>query len=151
MKEELMEKLIRIAIEEAQSAIQEGNSPFGALLINKNGDIITQAHNTTTTDCDPTAHAEINILRNAAKKLKTKNLSEYTLVSNAESCPMCMSAAIKAKITSFIFGAKSENHMNPNINVFEIARKCNNQINITTGILMKECTEQIKNVRLKEI
>lgn len=60
---------------------------------------------------------------------------------------MCMSASIKAKIKDFIFGAPSEDDMNPNITVFDIKEKTTGNINIITGVLEKECKEQIKNAR----
>ena len=62
------------------------------------GNIIYKAHNTSNSDIDPTAHAEINLIRTACKELNTKNLSNYILISNAWSCSMCMSASIKGKL-----------------------------------------------------
>ena len=60
---------------------------------------------------------------------------------------MCFSAAIKAKISSFIFGAESESNMNPNITIYDIKEKCNNDINIISGILKDECKKQIEEAR----
>lgn len=60
---------------------------------------------------------------------------------------MCMSASIKAKIKNFIFGAPSEDDMNPNITVFDIREKTKGDINIITGVLEKECKKQIENAR----
>lgn len=141
------EKLIKIAMNEAEKAIKEGNSPFGAVLSDSEGNIISKTHNTANTDSDPTAHAEIKLIRDVSKKFKTKDLSKYCLVSNAQSCSMCFSAAIKAKIKYFIFGANSESDMNPNLNVFEILKHSKGEINIETGILKNECKKQIENAR----
>lgn len=143
----LQENLMRVVIEEVEIAIKEGNSPFAAILINKNGEIIGKAHNTAKTENNPILHAEINLITNVCKKLNTRDLSEYCLISNAWSCSMCMSASIKAKITNFIFGAPSENDMNPNITVFDIKEKTNGDINIVTGVLEEECRKQIERAR----
>ncbi len=143
----LQEKIMRVVIEEVEIAIKEGNSPFAAILINKNGEIIGKAHNTAKTENNPILHAEINLITNVCKKLNTRDLSEYCLISNAWSCSMCMSASIKAKISNFIFGAQSENDMNPNITVFDIKEKTNGDINIVTGVLEEECRKQIERAR----
>ena len=109
--------------------------------------MLYKVHNTSNTDTDPTAHAEINLIRMACKDLKTKDLSNYILISNAWSCSMCFSAAIKAKINRFIFGAESESNMNPNVTIYDIKEKCKNEINIISGILKDECKKQIEYAR----
>ena len=60
---------------------------------------------------------------------------------------MCFSAAIKSKISNFIFGAESESSMNPNVTIYDIKEKCINDINIITGILKDECKNQIEDAR----
>ena len=65
----------RLVIEEVDIAIKDGNSPFAAFLLDKEGNILYKAHNTSNTDIDPTAHAEINLIRNACRDLKTKKLN----------------------------------------------------------------------------
>ena len=74
-------------------------------------------------------------------------LSNYILISNAWSCSMCMSASIKAKIQNYIFGAKSESNMNPNITIFDIQSKTKNNLNIITDILDNECAKQMEDAR----
>ena len=141
------EKLMCTAIQEAQNAIAMGNSPFGAVLCNKEGEVIERAHNTTNTDTNPTAHAEINLIRKATKKLQSKDLSEYILISNVQSCPMCVCAAVKSKITHFIFGCAEDATLLPPITVFEINKYCKNTLTIETGILQQECEEQLNKAR----
>jgi tRNA(adenine34) deaminase len=138
-------------MEEAEKGIQESNAPFGAVITDAHGTIIATAYNTTKTDNDPTAHAEINALREVGKKLGTRDLKGYLLFSNAESCSMCMSAAIKAGITQFYFGAPSEKHMNPFITVFDIQKHTSHPIHIETGILKDECIAQIQRGREKQV
>ena len=143
----LQENLMKILMEEVDIAIKEGNSPFAAILIDEKGNIIGKAHNTAKTGNNPVLHAEINLITQMCKKLNTRNLSEYCLISNAWSCSMCMSAGIKAKIKNFIFGVPSEDDMNPNITIFDIREKTKGNINIITGILEDECKKQIENAR----
>ena len=147
VSKEIMNELMIEIMNEVDIAISEGNSPFAAFLLDKEGNIKYKAHNTSNTDNDPTAHAEINFIRKACKDLKTKDLSNYILISNAWSCSMCFSAAIKAKIYNFIYGTESESDMNPNITIYDIKEKCKNNINIVTGILKEECKKQIEKAR----
>jgi tRNA(adenine34) deaminase len=149
MNQSIKESLMRLAIAEAENAIQEGNSPFGAVLSDHRGNVVDIAHNTTRTDCDPTAHAEINLIRKVAKKQNSRNLVEYCLISNAQSCPMCFSAAIKAKITHFIYGYGEDETLLPQIDVLELAQRCPSPPKIETGILKEECRLQLERARLQ--
>ena len=144
-----MEQIMNLVIEEVKIAIEEGNSPFAAFLLDMDGNIVYRAHNTSNTDMDPTAHAEINLIRIACKELKTKNLSNYVLVSNAWSCSMCMSASVKAQITNYIFGTNSESNMNPNVTIYDIMTKSTKKLNVITGILANSCKKQIDEARDK--
>ncbi len=147
--EKIANNLMRVVLDEVNIAIEEGNSPFAAILVDKDGNIVEKAHNTAKSNCNPVLHAEINLISKACQKFNTRDLSEYTLISNAWSCSMCMSASIKAKIKNFIFGAPSENDMNPNVTVFDIKEKTNGELNIVTGILEEECKKQIEEARKK--
>lgn len=144
---EIKEDLMRIVMKEVDIAIKEGNSPFAAILIDEQGNVIEKAHNTAKSMCNPILHAEINLISKACKKLNTRDLSKYYIMSNAWSCSMCMSACIKAKIKKFIYGAPSESDMNPNVTIFDIKEKCATEVNIETGILKEECQLQIENAR----
>ena len=117
---EKKDELMRIVMQEVEKAIKEENSPFGAILFDEEGNIIEKAHNTAKSMCNPVLHAEINLITNACKKLNTRDLSKYYIMSNAWSCSMCMSALIKARVQNFIYGAPSESDMNPNITIFDI-------------------------------
>lgn len=147
INKEKKENLMRIVMQEVEESIKEGNSPFGAILIDENGNIIEKAHNTAKSMCNPVLHAEINLITKACKKLNTRDLSRYYIMSNAWSCSMCMSACIKAKIQNFIYGAPSESDMNPDITIFDIKEKATNKLNIETGILQDECQLQIEDAR----
>lgn len=148
MDKDKLIKLMKLVIEEVDIAIEEGNSPFAAILFDLNTlEVVFKNHNTAKSESDVTRHAEINLISEACRKLKTRDLSSYGLISNAWSCSMCMSAAIKAKISNFVFGAPSEENMNPLVTVFDIQKKCKNKINIMSGILENECRKQIIDAR----
>ena len=102
LDKEKKENLMRVVMQEVDDAISEGNSPFGAILVDKDGNIIEKAHNTAKSMCNPVLHAEINLISKACKKLNTSDLSNYYIMANAWSCSMCMSACIKAKIQNYI-------------------------------------------------
>lgn len=144
---EKKEELMKIVMQEVDDAVNEGNSPFGAILIDEQGNVVERAHNTAKSMCNPVLHAEINLITKACKKLNIRDLSKYCIMSNAWSCSMCMSACIKAKIKNYIYGAPSEDDMNPNITIFDIEQKSTTELNIETGILESECQIQIERAR----
>ena len=98
------EKWMQIAIDEAIQAKFENEIPVGAILI-KDGEIIAQAHNQPILKNDPTAHAEIQVLRIAGEKLKNYRLNASTLYVTLEPCSMCLSAMMHARIERVVFGA----------------------------------------------
>ena len=99
MRGMFMNKYMAKAIENANLGLcyNEGG-PFGAVIVDKNGQIISEGNNKVLISNDPTAHAEIVAIRNACTKLKTFNLEDYTLYTSCEPCPMCLSAIIWANI-----------------------------------------------------
>lgn len=96
--EYFMSKAIRISVE----SVNNGGGPFGAVIV-KDGEIIAQASNSVTQDNDPTAHAEVNALRAAAKILNNFNLHGCIVYSSCEPCPMCLGAIYWAKIDRLVF------------------------------------------------
>jgi tRNA(Arg) A34 adenosine deaminase TadA len=95
---------MRLAIRKAQEGIAARQSPFGAVII-KDDQVIAATHNTVWRDSDPTAHAEVNSIRQAAAVLKTIFLHGCTMYSTTEPCPMCLSAIHWSKIERVVFGA----------------------------------------------
>lgn len=94
-----------LGIKQAQKTMRENiGGPFGAVITDKNGEIISVASNTVLGSHDPTAHAEINAIREASKKLGTHDLSECILYATGYPCPMCLSAIIWANIKTVYFG-----------------------------------------------
>lgn len=104
------EEAMRIAIEESKYNSEnnyKNGGPFGAVIL-KNGEIVSVAHNTVIESKDPTAHAEVNAIRLATKKLNTHDLTGCTLYVNAEPCPMCLSAIIWANIKEVYYANTKE-------------------------------------------
>jgi tRNA(adenine34) deaminase len=138
------EKWMRIAIEEANLAMDKDEVPVGAVLV-KNDTLIAQAHNKPITKNDPTAHAEIQLLRKAGEQQKNYRLPESTLYVTLEPCTMCFGAMVHARIDRIVYGASDPktgvcgSRMNLNEENF-----FNHKISITSGILEKESSELLK-------
>jgi len=98
------EKWMKVAISEANLAKIEGEIPVGAVLI-LNDKLIAKAHNQPILNHDPTAHAEVEVLRKAGKKLKNYRLSGSILYVTLEPCIMCLGAIMHARIERLVFGA----------------------------------------------
>ena len=98
------EKWMKIAISEANLAKNEGEIPVGAVLI-QNAKLIAKAHNQPILNHDPTAHAEVEVLRKAGRKLKNYRFSGSTLYVTLEPCAMCLGAIMHARIERIVFGA----------------------------------------------
>ncbi|MFN3330799.1 MAG: nucleoside deaminase, partial [Pyrinomonadaceae bacterium] len=99
---------MRVALEAAKEAEQMGEVPIGACLIDENENLISVAGNRTITNCDPTAHAEILVLREAAQKLKNYRLLNTSVYTTIEPCAMCAGALVQARIKRLIFAAHDE-------------------------------------------
>jgi tRNA(adenine34) deaminase len=144
------EKLVALAMAQAQQAADEGNYPFGVVVADAQGNVIASAHNTQNSDQDPTAHAEINLIRQLAKQYTLSEFGDFYLASNAESCSMCMSAAIKAGIKHYIFGAPSEAHMEPYLTVADVLKFCRVKLDVTFDVMADECKQQIARIRAEQ-
>ena len=105
MRNNLHEEFMRLAIEKAKKGITAGQTPFGACFV-KDEKVISCRHNSVWGSLDITAHAEMNVIREACKKLNTVDLSGCILYSTCEPCPMCFSACHWAKIPKIFYGAR---------------------------------------------
>ena len=94
-----------IALEEARAAAARGEVPVGAVLVSKNGEVLARAGNRTRELNDPTAHAEILVIREAAAKLGTERLTGTDLYVTLEPCSMCAAAISFARIARLYYGA----------------------------------------------
>jgi tRNA(Arg) A34 adenosine deaminase TadA len=98
-KDEFMRRAIRLSLDN----VKNGGGPFGAIIV-KDGKVISAGTNNVTAKNDPTAHAEIDAIRKAAKNLKNFDLSECELYTSCEPCPMCLSAIYWARISRIYYG-----------------------------------------------
>ena len=139
------EQWMQIAIEEAKLALKENEIPVGAVLI-ENEKLIARAHNQPTKKNDPTAHAEIQVLRKACKAKQNYRLPKTTLYVTLEPCTMCFGAIIHARVDRIVFGAIDHKT--------GICRSCtnlnnethfNHKIKITKKILEKECSQLLQS------
>ena len=135
------EKWMQIAIIEANLAKSQDEVPVGAVLV-KNGQLISQGHNQPISTNDPTAHAEIQVIRNAGKKQKNYRLVGTTLYVTLEPCAMCLGAMMHARIDRIFFGA-----YDPKTGVCGSCGDLSNanffkhKIDIKGGILENDCKE----------
>ena len=104
-----MNKYMEIANENAKKGIEKKQGgPFGAVIVDKEGNIISNGNNKVLLNNDPTAHAEIVAIRNACEKLGTYDLNGCVLYTSCEPCPMCLSAAIWANIKKIYYGCTKD-------------------------------------------
>lgn len=147
MTEEKIQELIRECQVEATKSIESGNPPFGCVITTTDGTIVARDSNTQNTDNDPTAHAEIKALRQLGQKLGSRYLDGYVMFANASSCSMCFSGSIKARITTFYYGAPPEPHMDPWLPMEDIAALSQLPLAVHGPILGDECAAQIARGR----
>jgi tRNA(adenine34) deaminase len=127
------------ALAAALEARARGEVPVGAVVLVE-GQIIACAGNRTRTDCDPTAHAEIVALREAARKLGNYRLTDAVVYSTIEPCAMCAGALIQARVKRLVYGARDERAgaVESQFRICE-ASSLNHQIAVTSGVLEAEC------------
>ena len=102
-------ELMKLALSEAKIAAEKAEVPIGAVLVSQDGDILAKSHNQPIFLNDPTAHAEILTLREAAQKAQNYRLLNTTLYVTVEPCVMCMGAVIHARVARVVFGACDPN------------------------------------------
>ena len=100
------ERLMDIALALSRQAGKEGNRPLGSLIVGQDGQILAQGGNRVYSDFDPTAHAEMVVIRQASRKLKTVDLAGCTLYTSMEPCPMCLWAILESGIQRLVLGAR---------------------------------------------
>ena len=99
-----LDALMGVALDEARRAVEHGDVPVGAVVV-VDGSVVASRHNERELTGDPTAHAEVLALRDAAAKLGRWRLDDATLVVTLEPCPMCAGAAINARVGHIVYGA----------------------------------------------
>ena len=133
------EQWMKIALIEAKLAMDENEVPVGAILVQENN-LIAQAHNQPIKNNDPTAHAEIEVLRKAGAKLHNYRLAKTTLYVTLEPCTMCLGAMIHARVERVVFGA-SDPKSGVCGSTIDLSSESifNHQISVSGGVLEIEC------------
>ena len=132
--------LMERALLEAEKAYLEGEVPVGAVLVDPEGHILSQAHNQPISHCDPTAHAEILAIRKACRIKGNYRLGSCLLITTIEPCLMCVGAAVHARVSKLVFGAHDLKGGAVE-SLYHIPRdkRLNHQMEIISGIMADEC------------
>lgn len=136
---------MQLAIEEARHAAAAGEVPIGALIVH-DGHVVARASNRTIRDCDPTAHAEIVAIREAARLLRNYRMPSSTLYVTIEPCSMCAGAVIQARIPRLVYGADDPKGGAAR-SCFEIltSTNLNHQVEVTHGVLASDCASILQS------
>ena len=141
---EFDEKYMKMALEEAEKAGQGGEIPVGAVLL-KGDQVLAKDHNRCIELTDPTAHAEILVLRKGGKILRNYRLNETVMYVTLEPCPMCVSAMVHGRIRRLVYGTP-EPKFGAVESKFTLLNDdgLNHKVKVNRGILEKECSEMLK-------
>ena len=133
------ERWMAMALEEARAAASEGEVPVGAVVV-RGGELLARAHNRRETAADPTAHAEVLAIREAAAGLGTWRLDDCILYVTLEPCFMCAGALVNARVERLVFGA-----MDPKAgavgSLADVVRdaRLNHRMAVTSGVMAEAC------------
>ncbi len=133
------------ALVEARAAATAGEVPIGAVLVH-NGKILARSGNRTIRDCDPTGHAEIVVLREAARLVGNYRLADTTLYVTIEPCSMCAGAIIQARVPRLVYGSDDPKGGAVR-SCFEMLShpRLNHQVEVTAGVLAADCAAVIQS------
>ena len=137
---------MREALKAAEAAGQIDEVPIGACLVDAEGNLLATAGNRTIIDSDPTAHAEILVLRAAAAKINNYRLVETTIYTTIEPCAMCAGALVNARVQRLVYGAKDERFgaVATHFNICD-NELLNHRIEIVAGVLEEKCRALVQN------
>ena len=136
---------LREALAQARAAAEAGEVPIGAVLVH-DGKALARAGNRTIRDCDPTAHAEMVVLREAARLLGNYRLADTTLYVTLEPCSMCAGAMIQARVARLVYGC-DDPRGGAVRSCFEVLThpKLNHRVEVTPGVLAEECAALLQS------
>ena len=139
------EDYMREALYEAQAASLRGEVPVGAIIVNAAGDIIARASNAPIGICDPTAHAEVLAMRDAAYTSKNYRLGGMTLYVTLEPCTMCAGAISNARISRVVYGATDMKGgaVDNGVKFFD-QTTCHHRPSVTGGVLGRQSSDLLK-------
>jgi len=137
---------MRVALKAANEARERDEVPIGACIVSEDGKVLAVAGNRTRTDCDPTAHAEIIALREAAQSVGNYRLTNAIVYSTIEPCAMCAGALVQARVKRLVYGARDERFGAVHTK-FQLCdnSSLNHRMEITEGVLELECRTIIQD------
>jgi tRNA(adenine34) deaminase len=144
MDKEFDERMMKMALEQAEKGREKGEVPVGAILL-KGHQVLAKDHNRCIELSDPTAHAEILVLRKGGEILRNYRLNGTVMYVTAEPCPMCVSAMVHGRISRLVFGS-----WEPKFGAVESKFRLlndqglNHKVNVDQGVLERECGEILK-------
>ncbi len=135
---------MELALEEARKAPEHDDVPVGAVAV-ANGAVLARAHNERELRSDPTAHAEILVLRQASRKLGRWRLNDVTLYVSVEPCPMCAGALVAARIHRLVYGA-ADDKAGAALSLYNLVQdpRLNHECQVTAGVMAEECGELLQ-------
>lgn len=140
------EAYMRLAIEQAKIAGDKAEVPVGCVIVDEQGEVISRGHNLREGLNDPTAHAEMIAIREAAEKVSSWRLGGMTLYVTLEPCAMCMGAVVLSRIMRVVFGARDPK-AGAVISKYSIGvdNKLNHRVSVTEGVLNEECSSLLSD------
>lgn len=141
----MFEPLMRAALDEGRRALQAGDVPVGALVVDAAGTVVARGYNRREADGDPTAHAEVVALRAAADAVGSWRLEGCTLVVTLEPCSMCAGAVVLSRVSRLVYGA-----VDPKAgavgSLWDLVRdrRLNHRPEVLGGVLADECAEVLR-------
>ena len=139
------ERLMRLALEEAARAGRSGEVPVGAVIVSAAGDVLAAAHNQPVARNDPTAHAEMLALRDAAAKIGNYRLEGTTMYVTLEPCVMCAGALVQARVARLVFGSRDLRFGGVR-SKFRLADSelLNHKVDVVEGVLAEDCVRLLQ-------
>jgi tRNA(adenine34) deaminase len=138
--------LMQVALREARAAADHGDVPIGAVVARPDGTIVARRHNERELRCDPTAHAEVLALRDAARVARSWRLDGHVLAVTLEPCLMCAGAAVLARVDAIVFGTTDPKAgavgslYNPAVDP-----RLNHEAVVVTGVRADECAALLRD------
>ena len=136
------ERFMRLALEDAQRAADEGNVGVGSVIV-RDGELVARGRNLVPTTNDPTAHAETVALREASVALGTDDMTGYALYTTFEPCPMCCGALMNANIAKLVMGGRPSAEQTGwgdyTMEALLDMARWGDRMEVVTGVLVEEC------------
>ena len=142
---------MQAALSLAKVAADNGDVPVGAIVVNEAGEIVGTGQNLREQSNDPTAHAEVIAIRQAAEKIGSWRLDDLTIVVTLEPCAMCAGAIAQSRIKRLVFGAWDEK-VGASGSLYDLVRdkRLGTEIEVVSGVLETEASDQLKEFFAKK-